>query len=212
MDHRPRLFADDATIRSIGERMIACRLPKPEWTHEAHLSTCAWIIIERADITPERDLPILIRRYNESVGGVNDETQGYHETITQVIDQRRPRRAGAERGKGAGRAGQRAAGGAGGAAGLAAAVLFARAAVLEGGAAGVGGARSGATGRLRGRDRRRRDIRASRSSVSLCWRGGRQESRSPYRQAPGFKSRVTKPGGARSFPSLFEFRPARSAP
>ncbi|TMJ13926.1 MAG: hypothetical protein E6G94_10730 [Alphaproteobacteria bacterium] len=25
-----------------------------------------------------------MRRFNESVGGVNDETQGYHETITQV--------------------------------------------------------------------------------------------------------------------------------
>ena len=84
MDHEPRLFADAAAIRSIGERMLACALPKAEWTHEAHLSTCAWLILERPDIRPERDLPHLIRRYNESVGGVNDETQGYHETITQV--------------------------------------------------------------------------------------------------------------------------------
>ena len=85
MDHMPRLFADDATIRSIGERMLECRLPKPEWTHEAHLSTCAWIILERPDIAPERDLPHLIRRYNESVGGVNSDSEGYHETITQVM-------------------------------------------------------------------------------------------------------------------------------
>lgn len=84
MDHEPRLFADDAMIRSIGTRMLACTLPKAEWTHEAHLSTCAWLILERPDIAPERDLPALIRRYNESVGGVNDDTQGYHETITQV--------------------------------------------------------------------------------------------------------------------------------
>lgn len=83
-DHEPRLFADDETIRSIGERMLACTLPKTEWTHEAHLSTCAWLVLERPDIVPERDLPHLIRRYNESVGGVNDATQGYHETITQV--------------------------------------------------------------------------------------------------------------------------------
>jgi hypothetical protein len=64
--------------------MIACTLPKAEWTHEAHIATCAWLIIERPDIAPERDLPGLIRRYNESVGGVNDSTQGYHETITQL--------------------------------------------------------------------------------------------------------------------------------
>lgn len=84
-DHEPRLFADDEAIRSIGEWMLACTLPKAEWTHEAHLSTCAWLVLERPDIVPERDLPHLIRRYNESVGGVNDETQGYHETITQVM-------------------------------------------------------------------------------------------------------------------------------
>ncbi len=83
-DHPVRLFESDSAIRSLGERMLACTLPRPEWTHEAHLATCAWLILERPDIVPERDLPHLIRRYNESVGGVNDETQGYHETITQV--------------------------------------------------------------------------------------------------------------------------------
>lgn len=83
-DYEPRLFSDDAAIRSVGERMIARTLPRSEWTHEAHLATCAWLILERPDIAPERDLPGLIRRYNESVGGVNSDTEGYHETITQV--------------------------------------------------------------------------------------------------------------------------------
>ena len=84
-DHEPRLFADDVAIRSVGERMLARTLPRPEWTHEAHLATCAWLILERPDIAPERDLPDLIRRYNESVGGVNSDTEGYHETITRVF-------------------------------------------------------------------------------------------------------------------------------
>ena len=84
-DHAPRLWPHDDAIRQVGGRFLARSLPKEEWTHEAHLSTCAWLIIERPDIAPERDLPSLIRRYNESVGGVNDETQGYHETITQVF-------------------------------------------------------------------------------------------------------------------------------
>jgi hypothetical protein len=64
--------------------MLACTLPKAEWTHEAHLGTTAWLVVERPDIVPERDLPNLIRRYNESVGGTNSDTEGYHETITQV--------------------------------------------------------------------------------------------------------------------------------
>ena len=83
-DHEPRLWPHDDAIRSVGERFLLRSLPKDEWTHEAHLSTCAWLILERPDIAPERDLPSLIRRYNESVGGVNDATQGYHETITQI--------------------------------------------------------------------------------------------------------------------------------
>ena len=81
----PRPFEQDDDIRRLGAAMIACTLAKAEWTHEAHLATCAWLVLERPDIVPERDLPGLIRRYNVSVGGVNDETQGYHETITQVF-------------------------------------------------------------------------------------------------------------------------------
>jgi hypothetical protein len=83
--HEPRLFPDDSAIRRVGEGMLARTLPKPEWTHEAHLATTLWLIVERPDIDPERDLPHLIRAYNESVGGVNSDTEGYHETITQCF-------------------------------------------------------------------------------------------------------------------------------
>jgi hypothetical protein len=81
----PRLFESDAAVRRIGEGLVACALAKSEWTHEAHLAACLWLIVARPDIVPERDLPALIRRFNESVGGVNDATQGYHETITQCF-------------------------------------------------------------------------------------------------------------------------------
>ena len=84
-DHPPRLFADDAAVRHIGQGLVGCTLERPEWTHEAHLASCLWIIVERPDIDPERDLPAIIRRFNESVGGVNSDTEGYHETITQCF-------------------------------------------------------------------------------------------------------------------------------
>jgi hypothetical protein len=83
-EHEPRLFATDAEIRDIGEGLIACTLTRPEWTHEAHLAACLYIVAERPDMVPERHLPELIRRFNESVGGVNSDSEGYHETITQV--------------------------------------------------------------------------------------------------------------------------------
>jgi hypothetical protein len=84
-DHNIRFFADDAAIRHVGEGLLACTLPKAEWTHEAHLASCLWLLVERADIDPERDLRAIISGYNESVGGVNDETQGYHHTITMAF-------------------------------------------------------------------------------------------------------------------------------
>lgn len=78
-----RLFSDDSTIRRVGEGLLARTLPREEWTHEAHLAACLWLLRERSDIRVEQQLPDIIRSYNESVGGVNDDSQGYHETLTQ---------------------------------------------------------------------------------------------------------------------------------
>lgn len=79
-----RLFEDDASIIRIGEALLARTLPREEWTHEAHLAACSWIVRARPDIVPETQMHSIISAYNESVGGINDDSQGYHETITQV--------------------------------------------------------------------------------------------------------------------------------
>lgn len=84
IDYSPRLFPDDASIIHVGEGLLACTLPRETWTHEAHLAACLWIVRNRPEIDAERDLRGIISSYNVAVGGVNDETQGYHETITQV--------------------------------------------------------------------------------------------------------------------------------
>ncbi len=83
-DYPIRLFTDDAAVRHVGEGLLACTLPRAEWTHEAHLAACLWLLTERPDIAAETELPGIIRAYNVSVGGVNDDTQGYHETLTQL--------------------------------------------------------------------------------------------------------------------------------
>lgn len=85
IDHKIRFFADDAAIRHVGQGLLSRTLPRAEWTHEAHLASCLWLLVERADIDPERDLRAIISGYNESVGGVNDTTQGYHHTITMTF-------------------------------------------------------------------------------------------------------------------------------
>lgn len=83
-DHPIRFFDSEEAIRRVGEGLLARTLPKAEWTHEAHLAACLWLLRDRPDIVPERDLPGIIRSYNEAVGGVNDDSQGYHETLTQL--------------------------------------------------------------------------------------------------------------------------------
>ena len=84
-DYKPRLFHSDAEITHIGEGLIARTLPRPEWTHEAHLATTTYLLTRRPDIDIDRQLPGFIRAYNESVGGVNSDSEGYHETITRVF-------------------------------------------------------------------------------------------------------------------------------
>ena len=84
-EYRPRLFRSDAEIEHIGEGLLARTLPRPEWTHEAHLAATTYLLVRRRDLDLDTELPGIIRSYNESVGGVNDDTQGYHETITRTF-------------------------------------------------------------------------------------------------------------------------------
>ena len=65
-------------------------LPKPAWTHVAHLRVGLWHVRRfgadlAVDLLRER-----ISRYNEAVGTANTSSSGYHETLTvfyvKVID------------------------------------------------------------------------------------------------------------------------------
>jgi hypothetical protein len=84
-EYRPRLFKSDAEIAHLGEGLLACTLAREEWTHEAHLGATTYLLTRRPDVAVDQELPGIIRRFNESVGGVNDDTQGYHETITRAF-------------------------------------------------------------------------------------------------------------------------------
>ena len=84
-EYRPRLFASDAAAERVGEGLLTRTLPRLEWTHEAHLAATTYLLLRHPEIDLDEELPGLIRRYNESVGGVNSDTEGYHETITRVF-------------------------------------------------------------------------------------------------------------------------------
>jgi hypothetical protein len=84
-DYRPRLFTSDAEIVRIGDGLMARTLPRADWTHEAHLAATTYLLLRRPDIDVDKALPGIIRAYNESVGGVNSDSEGYHETITRAF-------------------------------------------------------------------------------------------------------------------------------
>ena len=84
-DYCPRLYSSNAEIEHLGEGLLACTLTRSEWTHEAHLAATAYLLLRRPDVDLDAELPGIIRRFNESVGGVNNDTEGYHETITRCF-------------------------------------------------------------------------------------------------------------------------------
>jgi hypothetical protein len=77
-------FTSDDEVASIGNRLLDRTLPKPEWTHAAHFSAAIWIVVRRPDLDASREMPGIIRAYNEATGTANTDSSGYHETITQA--------------------------------------------------------------------------------------------------------------------------------
>ena len=76
------MFTEDE-IERIGRGVEARTLPKPEWTHAAHFAAAVWML-SRPDRDALREMPGLIRAYNEATGVPNTDTEGYHETITRA--------------------------------------------------------------------------------------------------------------------------------
>lgn len=71
-------------LDDLAQRFATCTLPKPEWTHAAHLAVGLWHVNRYgADEAMER-LRGGIRRLNESHGTINSSTGGYHETVTRA--------------------------------------------------------------------------------------------------------------------------------
>lgn len=73
----------DEEVADLAARLLDHSLPKEAWTHAAHLTATMRLVRTRND-NLERDMPGIIQTYNVAVGGTNDDTSGYHETITQA--------------------------------------------------------------------------------------------------------------------------------
>ncbi|HKB95440.1 MAG TPA: hypothetical protein VKB94_01250 [Rhizomicrobium sp.] len=78
------IYVSEAEIVRVGEGLFGYTLPRAEWTHAAHFAAALWLMRYRPGLDAPRDMPGLIRAYNESVGRANNDGGGYHETITQA--------------------------------------------------------------------------------------------------------------------------------
>jgi hypothetical protein len=75
-------FGTEASIQDLVVGFRSRTLPKEQWTHEAHLVTAIWFHVHHS---PDEAIAYLrsgIITYNDSLGGKNTPTDGYHETMT----------------------------------------------------------------------------------------------------------------------------------
>ncbi len=70
-------------ISSLIDRFEKRKLPKKEWTHEAHLVVAIWYCKKYQFEKAMNKVRANIKQHNISVGTANTDTGGYHESITK---------------------------------------------------------------------------------------------------------------------------------
>lgn len=71
------------SLEALAADFVQKTLPKPAWTHEAHLRVGLWHLLRHTPVETLQLLRQRIRAYNLATGGENTDTAGYHETITR---------------------------------------------------------------------------------------------------------------------------------
>jgi len=81
----PDLCLDPAEIADIGEGFLARTFPPARFRHREHLIMTTYLLVRYPERDWRAELPDLIRAYNVAAGGVNDDTRGYHHTMTMAF-------------------------------------------------------------------------------------------------------------------------------
>lgn len=76
-------LADEPAFERFVEEFENGTLPRPSWTHAAHLAIGAWYLLTFPLETATGRVREGIRHYNECVGTANSPDSGYHETLTR---------------------------------------------------------------------------------------------------------------------------------
>jgi hypothetical protein len=73
-----------AELDTLVAAFVAATLPKPAWTHLAHLAVGTWHVHHYGPAEALARLRAAIRRLNDAHGTPNTDSSGYHETITRA--------------------------------------------------------------------------------------------------------------------------------
>ena len=76
------MFHTDDEIKHITNGLLEQTLPKSDWTHAAHFAAALGLIQTWGYEKTKANIPNIIRQYNNAVGTVNSNSEGYHHTIT----------------------------------------------------------------------------------------------------------------------------------
>jgi hypothetical protein len=78
-----KVYCSDAEVEHLVAAFRNQSLPRPGWTHHAHLTVALWFLRRYSD---EEALPLVregIQSYNRAWGVPTTPTGGYHETLTR---------------------------------------------------------------------------------------------------------------------------------
>ncbi len=78
----PGTPSTEGELQHLVARFLSRTLPKPEWTHAAHVIVALWHLREFEEAATVSLLRERISAYNQFVGVMNTPTGGYHETLT----------------------------------------------------------------------------------------------------------------------------------
>ena len=82
VDTLPTLDDLDREANRIADGLADLTLPKPEWTHRAHVLAATALVRRHGGAEALARLRLAIPRYNEATGTPNTDTGGYHDTLT----------------------------------------------------------------------------------------------------------------------------------
>lgn len=75
-------YTSDAEVEHLVTEWRTHRLPRPEWTHAAHLTVAVWHLKHFTFESAEHRVREGIKAYNAAMGIPTTPTGGYHETVT----------------------------------------------------------------------------------------------------------------------------------